>query len=98
MTSKEVARQLKGIASADDFVNSSHELTEAWSTAEVGLECIQPILRFMEEHPHLEYGVPGPLVHFIETFCPIAQKEYEKKLIESVTRRPTMLTVWMLNR
>jgi hypothetical protein len=95
MTSKEISEQLEAIASADDLVSSTAELTEAWSAANVGVESVEPILRFMEEHPELEYGMPGPLVHFIEEFH---LKGYEERLIESVGRRPTMLTVWMLNR
>ena len=95
MTSKEVAEQLEAVASADDFVRSTAELTEAWAAAKVGVECVEPILRFMEEHPELEYGMPGPLVHFIEEFYLAG---YEERLIECVGRKPTMLTVWMLNR
>src|SRR5258706_1872315 len=95
MASKEISDQLEAIASAEDFATSSAELTEAWSSTQVGIECVGPILRFMEEHPGLDYGMPGPLVHFIEEFY---LKGYEERLIESVARKPTMLTVWMLNR
>jgi len=34
-------------------------------------------------------------VHFVERFY---QKGYEAKLLESIERRPTAHTVWMLNR
>jgi hypothetical protein len=95
MTSKELTEQLEAIVSADDFVSSTAGLTEAWSAANVSVESVEPILRFMEEHPELEYGMPGPLVHFIEDFY---LKGYVERLIESVGRKPTMLTVWMLNR
>jgi hypothetical protein len=95
MTSTTISEQLEGIASAEDFANSSAGLTEEWSTAAVGIESIEPTLRFMEEHPVLDYGMPGPLVHFIEKFY---RKGYEEKLVESVARKPTMITVWMLNR
>ena len=95
MTSKDIFEQLEAIASADDFASSATELIETWSTADVDVESVEPILRFMEEHPTLDYGMPGPLVHFIEEFY---LKGYEEKLIESVSRKPTMMTVWMLNR
>lgn len=95
MTSKRISEQLEAIASAEDFASSAAELTEAWSAADVGFESVEPILRFMEKHPTLDYGMPGPLVHFIEEFY---TKGYEEKLIESVSRKPTMMTVWMLNR
>ena len=53
MTSKEISEQLEAIASRDDVVSSTAELTEAWSAANVGVESVEPILRFMEEHPKL---------------------------------------------
>jgi hypothetical protein len=95
MTSKELSKQLERLASAEDFSGSAAELTDAWSAAGVGVESVQPILRFMEEYPTLDYGMPGPLVHFIEEFY---LKGYEEELTESVDRKPTMMTVWMLNR
>lgn len=95
MTSKTIAEQLEAIASAEDFASSSAELTERWCAADVGFESVEPILQFMEKHPTLDYGMPGPLVHFVEEFY---TKGYEEKLIECVSRNPTMMTVWMLNR
>lgn len=87
--------QLLSVASADDFASSSAGLVEAWTAAKLGVECIVPILRFMEEHPSLDFGSPGPLVHFLEDFHLVG---YEERLIESICRQPTTLTVWMLNR
>jgi hypothetical protein len=56
---------------------------------------VEPILRFMESNPSLDFGMPGPLVHFVESFF---RRGYEQKLVDSVRRRPTSHTVWMLNR
>src|SRR5262245_50050012 len=95
MTIKDITGELEGIASTDDFPTSSGELTDAWSASDVGIESVEPILRFMEEHPALDYGMPGPLAHFVEEFY---LRGYEERLIESVSRKPTPLTVWMLNR
>lgn len=95
MTPKAIINQLEAIASAEDVVGASYELTDAWTAEKVGIEAVEPILRFMEKHPDLDYGVPGPLVHFVEKFY---HKGYEDKLLESVARKPTMMTVWMLNR
>jgi hypothetical protein len=39
--------------------------------------------------------MPGPLVHFVERFY---RHGYEQKLVDSVTRKPTYHTVWMMNR
>ena len=39
-------------------------------------------------------GSPGPLVHTLETW----PGRYERFLRESIRRKPTLLTVWMVNR
>lgn len=49
----------------------------------------------MEMNPSIDYGMPGPLVHFVETYF---GRGYEQKLVDSVRRRPTEHTLWMLNR
>lgn len=61
----------------------------------VGIEAVTPLLELMERHPMDDFGMPGAIVHFVERFY---KNGYEELLIESVKRRPTMHTVWMLNR
>lgn len=95
MPDADPARQLKLIASSDDFVASSSALVETWVSEGAGVETVEPILRFIEEHPAVDFGSPGPLVHFTERFYGFG---YEDTLLESIDRRPTALTVWMLNR
>ncbi len=41
-----------------------------------------------------DLGSPGPLVHTLETW----PGRYERFLRESIRRKPTLLTVWMVNR
>lgn len=53
------------------------------------------ILHFIEAHPEIDFSTPGPLVHFMERFH---GKGYEERLAESLRRKPTSATVWMLNR
>ena len=95
MTREEIAVQLEWIVSVHDFAACSAELVENWTTAGVGVESVEPVLRFMEKHPTLEFGMPGALVHFVERFY---GKGYEQKLVESVRRKPTSSSVWMLHR
>ncbi len=95
MTPEEVSDQLEHLASAEDFASRSAELVDRWNAAEVGFEAVEPILRFMEEHRSIEFGMPGALVHFVERFH---RNGYEEKLLDSISRRPTRHTVWMLNR
>jgi hypothetical protein len=49
----------------------------------------------MEDHPRLDFGSPGALVHYAERFLGCG---YEELLLASVARRPTGHTIWMLNR
>jgi hypothetical protein len=51
------------------------------------------IFAVFEAHPEADFGLPGPLVHFLEK-----QPDYEDQLIESVSRKPIVNTVSMINR
>lgn len=72
----------------DDLVDKINDLD---------LECssIDPLLMFIEEHPLVDFGFPGEIVHYLEKYY---KHGYEDKLIDSIKRRPTRHTVFMLNR
>lgn len=53
------------------------------------------VLLFMEHHPEVDFGAPGPLVHYLEKFY---RNGYEELLTESFKRRPTPHTAFMMNR
>jgi hypothetical protein len=89
------AIQLESLATESDFAEQSGALVESWVSAGVGRDAVRPILQFMEEHPTIDFGLPGPLVHFTERFY---GNGYEQELLLSIQRRPTQHTVWMLNR
>jgi hypothetical protein len=94
MNAEDFSRQLEEIANAgDDFEYQSIQPTERWKGDENASEAVEPILRFMESHLDVDYGTPGALVHFVETFS-----SYEQKLVQSVEHRPTPQTLGMLNR
>jgi hypothetical protein len=93
MHPQEVRDALEGIANSAHFAYDVATLVDRWEAAGVGLEVVEPILRFMEAHPGVDFGVPGPLVHLVETF-----HGYEDQLVTSVSRKPIAHTVWMLNR
>lgn len=95
MNAQEIAGQLEGIANDPDFADRSEQLVEAWIASGVGSEAIVPVLRFMEDNPQIDYGMPGALVHFIERFY---RGGYEEELVDSIRRKPTSHTVWMFNR
>lgn len=59
------------------------------------IEYVDRILHFMEDNPNIDYGVPGPLVHYLERYY---NNGYEELLYNSIERSPTAHTLWMLNR
>ncbi len=58
------------------------------------LEAVEPLLQLLERHPVAYFGDPGEIVHFIEGLG----GDYEKYLLASVKRKPTVTTIWMINR
>ena len=49
----------------------------------------------MEDFPEADFGQPGPLTHFVEGFY---KSGYEELLYQSIKRKPTLHTIWMVNR
>jgi hypothetical protein len=56
--------------------------------------CVPVMFRTIERLDFVELGTPGPLVHTLETW----RGGYEHLLAQSVRRKPTPLSVWMVNR
>ena len=79
----------------DDFKLASIEIVEKLKKCENPFDFVEPILKFMEANPLSDFGVPGALVHFVESF---SGKGYEELLYESVKRCPAMHTIWMVRR
>ncbi len=95
MNARDISGALEQTACHPDSAFASSELVDQWTAQDVGEEAIEPILRFMETHPAIDYGTPGPLVHFVEKFPPDVR---ETELLRSLERRPTAHTAWMLHR
>ena len=79
----------------DDFEEVQEECLYQIEKENVGISAVEPLLLFMERHPLSDFGMPGAIVHYVERFY---KNGYEDLLIASVTRRPTLHTVWMINR
>jgi len=95
MTEEEIRDQLDGIATSEDFASECEAIVDHWIESSVGLEAVRPVLKFMEEHGDLDFGLPGSLVRFVEKFY---RHGYEEILLESLGEVPTTHTLWMLNR
>jgi len=79
----------------DDFDYKMYDELDLVKIEDVDILDIELILRFMEDNQDIDFGSPGSLVHFLEKYY---QKGYEKLLVESIKRTPTLHTLWMLNR
>lgn len=91
---EELLREIEQLVGSDDF---EYEMEERMNRIEAeggGFEIVDELIRIMERHPLDDFGMPGAMVHFIERFDP----EYEPILVDSIKRRPSLHTVWMLNR
>lgn len=95
MSPNDILQSLEAISTSRDFVHHAYQLTDKWSAEPDAYKAVDPILAFLEKHPEVDVGSPGPLVHFVEKFY---GDKYEAKLLESLSRKPTAHTVWMLNR
>ena len=87
-------KQLEDLVGSDDFEFESEEIIEKLIAEGAGFEIIEKLFLIIERHPLDDFGMPGAMVRYIESFYP----EYLSLLIDSVKRAPTMHTVWMLNR
>ena len=86
--------ELKNSILDEDFYKTN-EILEKVYNEENAFDYISELLELMEENPELDYGMPGPVVHFMEKFY---KNGYEKLLLASVKKYPTTQTVWMINR
>lgn len=90
-----VIKAIENSIGSDDFEFIMEDNIMKLEIQNIGIEAVTPLLQLMERHPLFDFGVPGAIVHFVERFY---KRGYEELLIDSVKRRPTMHTVWMLNR
>lgn len=95
MNSTELNKKLLQATKSPDFADEAEGVIETLKEEGASIESVEAILRFMEAHPTVDFGTPGPLAHFLETFY---GHGYETELLASITRRPTAHTAWLLNR
>lgn len=91
---EELLEKLESLVGSDDFEYDSEDIMEQLKDEGAGFEIVEKLLAIMERHPLDDFGMPGAMVHFIESFYP----KYLDMLTDSVKRAPAMHTVWMLNR
>jgi len=91
----ELNNELHRAMNSSDFIDEARSITETLKSKGADIEFVRAILKFMEKYPTYDFGTPGPLAHFVETFY---GHGYEAELFDSISRRPTCHTIWLLNR
>ena len=69
------------------------EVVLAIATLPEPRQALPLLFAWFEAHAGLDLGSPGAFVHFIEE-----RLDYFPLLLASLARRPTVTTVWMVNR
>ena len=84
---------IKAVLSEDFY--STNDILSMIKNEDDSIEYVATLLLFMENNPNIDYGMPGPIVHYMEKYY---NNGYEDLLYNSVKRKPTVHTLWMLNR
>ena len=71
------------------------EIMDVMELYDQPFDLVAPILEFISEHPEVDFGSPGYLVHFVERFY---HQGYEDLLMEVVGKKPILHNIWMLHR
>lgn len=95
MTIEEIIKRLKENAKPYEEYFIDPEVMEAMYHIANGSELIKPILELIGNNPTVDFGSPGYLVHFVESFY---GKDYIELLINSVKKTPTPHNIWLLHR
>ena len=97
MNPEEIAAELEPLIIEQNPVYYCYQLVDRWRANSITPDQVaDEILRFMEEHTDVDFGLPGPLVAFLET--KVAEKSYADSLVRSIQRKPVHYTIWMLDR
>jgi hypothetical protein len=79
------------LQSFEDLTN----LENCISTLPANKELLASLFSLLERHPNFNFGEPGRIIHFMERY---ENKIYAPLLFDSLKRKPTKYTIWMLNR
>lgn len=72
----------------------TYQIVEKIEKEQDSFAYVELMFRSMEENPDVDFGLPGPIVTFIESSY---EKGCQKLLLDSVRRKPMGYTIWMIN-
>ncbi|MEI3321417.1 MAG: hypothetical protein V8R92_00525 [Eubacterium sp.] len=78
----------------EDFDKTFNILQEIYNN-DNGSTYVEFLIIFIMDNPDIDYGMPGPIVHFIEKY-PIDY--YISLLLKTIEQKPNDTLLWMLNR
>ena len=95
-TIQQVKENLASIHHVDDSnIDKLNLLCEEINHINKGVQpdtsLIRPLLDILEANPNYDFGMPGYVVHTLETYY---KKGLEQELIGSIKRNPTLYTIW----
>ena len=95
LTKDDVLVALHDAITEDQEFELADEIVDAMEAYPQPFDLVAPVLDFISEHPEVDFGSPGDLVHFVERFY---HQGYEDLLMEVVGKRPAPHNIWMLHR
>lgn len=95
MTKEQIIEALKSAVKSYESYYIEEEVGQAMMQLPDAFELVEPILEIIGTNPTTDFGMPGELVHFVESFY---KKGYEELLIASVKKNPTPHNIWMVHR
>ena len=95
LTRDEILAALQDAITEDQEFELADEIVDAMEASPQPFDLVAPILELIANHPEVDFGSPGELVHFVEKFY---HQGYEDLLLESVLKSPTVHNIWMLHR
>ena len=95
LTKDDMLVALHDAITEDQEFELADEIVDAMEFYDHPFDLVAPILEFISEHPEVDFGSPGYLVHFVERFY---HQGYEDLLMEVVGKNPTLHNIWMLHR
>ena len=95
LTKDDMLVALHDAITEDQEFELADEIGDAMEASPQPFDLVAPLLALIANHPEVDFGSPGELVHFVEKFY---HQGYEDLLLESVLKSPTVHNIWMLHR
>ena len=95
LTKDDMLVALHDAITEDQEFELADEIVDAMEASPQPFDLVAPILELIANHPEVDFGSPGELVHFVEKFY---HQGYEDLLLESVLKSPNLYKIWMLHR